>query len=103
LAEHVRIEARPKAQSASLGQDQLDTRGSDGTGSDRDLHESRCLRAAGVANGHLAQQTTLPKRSPPGVETRLAQPMTPTEGPDAEIGTLPETDEIEPMTLFGRI
>jgi hypothetical protein len=100
LAECVRIKARPHAQSAAIGQDELDAPGSGGSGVDGDLQKRRRLRLDVVFDWHLADQTTFLQRPPPAIETRLTQSMTPTERPDAEFRLLPKTNEIEPMTLF---
>jgi hypothetical protein len=102
LAESIRIEARPNAKSASIGQDQLDAPRSGGSGVNGDLQKCRRLRLDGVSGWHLhlTDQTAFLQRPPPAIETRLTQSMTPTERPDAEFRLLPKTNEIEPMTLF---
>jgi hypothetical protein len=99
LAKRVRIEARPYTQSASISQDQFDALGR-GSGLDGNLQKRRSLRLDGALGWHLPDQTALPQCSPPAIETRLTEPMTPTERPDAEFRLLPEPNKIEPMTLF---
>ena len=55
---------------------------------------------ASVVGCLVDEKPALLQRPPPGVEARLAELVTLTKGPDAEFGLLPETEEIEPMTLF---